>query len=140
VRTEEEKKGRYRPTLNGYKREFSKPDHLYINVPKVKKQEAQAEVRTSFYPKDSGDLKSPKKEQEAGVADSLLSKHNGWITIDNENSNRKQAPETYQNTNPVQRSRLKPTWMKIAVNNSLDIERYKKFAIDLNQQAAPTAT
>ena len=114
--TDEEKKGRYRPTLNSYKREFSKPDHFHINVPKVKKMKAQAEVRTSF-PKDDGD----RKGQEGGQADTLLSKHNGWITIDAENSNRKEAPETYQNTNPVQKNRLKPTWMRIAVNNSLDI-------------------
>ena len=36
-----------------------------------------------------------------GVADSLLSKHNGWITIDQENADRKQAPETFQITNPM---------------------------------------
>lgn len=39
----------------------------------------------------------------------------------------------YQNTNPAQRSRLRPNWMKISVENSLDVVRYKKFAIDLNQ-------
>ncbi len=80
-------------------------------------------------------LSSPRKkdlEQPIAIADSLLSKHNGWITIDEENADRKQAPETYQITNPIQRNRLKPHWMRIAVNQSLDIERYKKFAIDLN--------
>ena len=52
--------------------------------------------------------------------------------------NRKQAPEMYQNTNPNQRTRLKPTWMKVVakMNQSLDIERYKKFAIDLNTKNA----
>ena len=50
------------------------------------------------------------------IADSLLSKHNGWITIDQENSDRKQAPETFQNTNPVQRNRLKPNWMRTSAN------------------------
>ena len=54
------------------------------------------------------------------TADSLLSKHNGWISIDPKHS-RKQAPETFQSTNPDQRNRLKPTWMKIAVNNARDM-------------------
>ena len=88
---------------------------------------------------DCGDLvrldePSVSPDQRNSVADSLLSKHNGWITIDDENRDRKQAPETYQNTNPMQRNRLKPSWMRTAVNQSLDIERYKKFAIDLNSK------
>lgn len=127
VKTEEEKKGRYRPQLNSYKREFSKPDYMFINVPKVKKQDAQVEVRSSFASPDE-DQRKTKAEQ----GESLLSKHNGWITIDPEHT-RKQAPETFQNTNPNQRNRLKPTWMKIAVDNSLDMQRYKKFAIDLQK-------
>ena len=55
--------------------------------------------------------------------------------------NRKQAPEMYQNTNPNQRTRLKPTWMKVVakMNQSLDIERYKKFAIDLNSKTGQHA-
>jgi len=32
----------------------------------------------------------------------------------------------------MQRNRLKPTWMRPTVNQSLDIERYKKYAIDLS--------
>ena len=121
VQTDEEKKGRYRPKLNSYKREFAKPDYLHINVPKVQKQGDEQEARTSF----------PKAEEATigksmGTADSLLSKHNGWLSIDPKHS-RKQAPETFQNTNPEQRNRLKPTWMKIAVNNSIEMSRYKKF-------------
>ena len=27
-----------------------------------------------------------------------------------------------------------PTWMKIPLNNSLDVERYKKVAIDLSKE------
>ena len=46
--------------------------------------------------KESENAMSPRDQ-----ADSLLSKHNGWITIDGENMNRKQAPETYENTNPT---------------------------------------
>ena len=34
----------------------------------------------------------------------------------------------------MQRNRLKPSWMRAAVNQSLDIDRYKKFAIDLNSK------
>ena len=70
------------------------------------------------------------------MADSLLSKHNGWITIDEENNNRKQAPETYQSTNPLQRNRLKPSWMNNGVNQSLDIARYQKYTIDLNKSGS----
>ena len=125
MHTDEEKAGRYRPTLNSYKREHAKPDYLHVNVPKVKKPDAQVEVRTSFASPEEDAVNS-----KANQADSLLSKHNGWITIDHQHT-RKEAPETFQNTNPTQRNRLKPTWMKIAVNNSLDIARYKQFAIDL---------
>ena len=41
---------------------------------------------------------SPERE---AVADSLLSRHNGWITVEGEKINRKMAPEAYQSTNPL---------------------------------------
>ena len=49
---------------------------------------------------DCGDMvrlgePSVSPDQRNSVADSLLSKHNGWITIDDENRDRKQAPETF---------------------------------------------
>lgn len=62
---------------------------------------------------------------------SLLSKHNGWITVEPEQK-RSAAPETFQNSNPMQKNRLKPQWMRLNVNQSLDIERYKRCAIDLS--------
>ena len=118
------------------------PDHFHIEVPVSSPKDRQERLNTqtkniSVSIQESNDYipsapVSPSPTND--INDTLLSKHNGWITIDGENMNRKQAPEMYQNTNPKQRTRLKPTWMKVVakMNQSLDIERYKKFAIDLN--------
>ena len=58
-------------------------------MPKIKKPDAQVEVRTSFASPDEDAANS-----KANQADSLLSKHNGWITIDHQHT-RKEAPETF---------------------------------------------
>ena len=36
IKTDEEKRGSNRPALNGYKREFSMPDHFHIEIPKAR--------------------------------------------------------------------------------------------------------
>ena len=123
------------------------PDHFHIEVPagtstNEKQERSNNQTNLSMQKQNDKQQSAPVTGQVSpspsnDIADSLLSKHNGWITIDGENMNRKQAPEMYQNTNPNQRTRLKPTWMKVVakMNQSLDIERYKKFAIDLNSQS-----
>ena len=139
-----------RPALRGYQREYSMPDHFHIEVPMTRQNRHHKRTHTiddvcsktakqlatsNDYSEaaDQTNLASPKKSpSNTNIADSLLSKHNGWITIDDENNNRKQAPETYQSTNPLQRNRLKPSWMNNGVNQSLDIARYKKYMINLN--------
>ena len=81
----------HRPPLNGYKREHSMPDHFYIetsrrqNLTPMKNYSYQSNTVTG------NDYSNP-MEKSTGT---LLSKHNGWITIDSDNSNRKQAPENY---------------------------------------------
>ena len=55
------------------------------------------------------------------LSKSLISKHNGWITVDQENGSRKEAPEIYKTSHPLQKNRLKPTFMNIPLNQSLEI-------------------
>ena len=114
-----------RPALNSYKREFSMPDHFYIPVQSPNRNQRATtqhqRTRTVDVGDKSGDdgvvvMDEGDSPVRQSIADSLLSKHNGWITIDDENMDRKQAPETFQNTNPVQRNRLKPTWMRTSAN------------------------
>jgi hypothetical protein len=59
--------------------------------------------------------------------DSLLSKHNGWITIDSDSIRRSEAPECYQSTNPIQRNKMRPEWM--VQNSTAEADRYAKCAI-----------
>jgi hypothetical protein len=41
----------------------------------------------------------------------LLSKHKGWITVDDENPNRSQAPEHFKQTQAAQQDKLRPAWL-----------------------------
>ena len=93
-----------RPQLNGYKREFSMPENFHIQVPprhqlpnanKHKRMNALSDNCCSPEREDEVNTTTVSPAQRNSVADSLLSKHNGWITIDDENRDRKQAPETF---------------------------------------------
>ena len=97
----ESKAVKHRPPLNGYRREFSMPDHFHVEVPEVhlgkhKRTRTLENMEAKAGADDEVRQESPRlKNNSAAIADSLLSKHNGWITIDGENMNRKQAPETF---------------------------------------------
>ena len=69
------------------------------------------------------------KEQSAKMTQALLSKHNGWITVDANNLRRSEATEIFQPTNPEQRNKMRPNWMETKFYSSLDVERYKKCAL-----------
>lgn len=99
-KTDPEKAGAHRPCLNSYKREYSMPDNFHIEVPSAKPGVFGQKVKTATQLKKSrqnckteddevlmhGSQSPPPPrlggDRENGVADSLLSKHNGWITID----------------------------------------------------------
>ena len=100
-----------RPSLSGYKRDFAMPDHLHIETEIGALSSARQRRATSTVETDVV-LHSAESPEREAVADSLLSKHNGWITIDSEKANRKMAPEAFQSTNPLQRERIKPYWMR----------------------------
>ena len=73
------------------------PDHLHIETD-IGGTLSSARQRRATSTVDVGDTvvhsTEGSREREA-VADSLLSKHNGWITIDSEKANRKMAPEAF---------------------------------------------
>lgn len=92
VKTDEEKRGLHRPPLNSYKREFAMPDYFHIEVPTERYSQTNVVRRRRGGEADDVNKSNvtPKhKEEPVNPADSLLSKHNGWITIDSENMNRK---------------------------------------------------
>ena len=89
IKTGPEKQHLHRPSLNGYKREFSMPNHFHIEVPTRTSKHNRVKTMDSNGEK-SADLAKVRLESPAAeVADSLLIKHHGWITIDGENMNRK---------------------------------------------------
>lgn len=59
-----------------------------------------------------------------GQTAALLSKHNGWITVDSNCLRRSEAPECYQSTNPLQRNKQRPSWLVDTVNSSIEQSRY----------------
>ena len=77
-----------RPALNSYKREFSMPDHFHIEVPLLKSglHKRIGTMNSSHFNSnhDGGDdvvMQSFENAPIGECTDSLLSKHNGWITI-----------------------------------------------------------
>ena len=74
---------------HGSVRNFSKPDYLKLKQPVV-----------------------PKKEEEMGNY-MVLSKHGGWVTIDDKSLNRKNAPEVLKvPMSETEKMKFKPTWME----------------------------
>ena len=97
IKTDPEGTGPSRPSLNSYKREFSMPNHFHVEIPKMK-------ISTAGHLRNKTTLDLTMKSEQlatgqnqptidyledgfvnqdgAKCTDSLLSKHNGWITID----------------------------------------------------------
>lgn len=49
----------------------------------------------------------------------LISKFNGWLTVNKETKNRKKAIENDNLTNPDQLAKVRPTWMSVATARSI---------------------
>jgi hypothetical protein len=87
VKTDAEKPNTGRPPLNGYKREFSMPDHFHIEAPT--RTSMHHKMKTMDFIHNNKDEVVGESSANAELADSLLSKHHGWITIDADNMDRK---------------------------------------------------
>ena len=73
------------------------PDHLHIETEFGGTLSSTGQRRATSTV-DAGDtvvLSTEGSPEREAVADSLLSRHNGWITIDGEKANRKMAPEAF---------------------------------------------
>ena len=67
---------------------------------------------------------------------SVLSGHKGWVTVDGDNFDRKKAAESYQASHPTQQNKMRPAWMEQnKLTHSMDVERYKKYLLDLNSKS-----
>jgi len=68
------------------------------------------------------DQRGQEKQEQSAV----LSKHMGWITVDSESQYRSTAPEFFQSSNPKQRDKQKPLWMKMQGTSKQENDRFIK--------------